>query len=323
MATFTALSETQVAQFLGDFAVGALVSVAGVPAGSVNSNFEIGVEEKDRYFLRVYEEQGFAGAVAEAKMLARLAALGVPTPAPLARRDGSTVALLADKPAALFPWREGTMRCQQAVRAEDTFRLGAALAQVHVAGAGESRGPGRFRTEDLLLRLEKISRDGAAELAAHVPLLASALERASAKRDPGLPSGLVHGDLFRDNVLFSANGEIAALLDFESAHDGSFAYDVMVTMLAWCVGDAFDGALAGALIRGYESVRPFTAAEKQGFHTEACIAALRFTITRITDYAMRSGGVGARVTKDWRRFAMRHESLQRIGPEGLAALLGI
>ncbi len=323
MATFTALSETQIAQFLGNFAVGRLVSFAGIPAGSVNSNFEIQAEEKSRYFLRVYEEQGWEGALAEAKMLAHLAALGVPTPAPIARRDGSTVALLAGKPAALFPWREGTMRCQQAVTTDDTSKLGAALARVHAAGGGEPRGPGRFRTEDLLLRVEKIAREGGAELAPHAPFLASALKGACAKRDPGLPSGLVHGDLFRDNVLFGAHGEIAALLDFESAHDGAFAYDIMVTMLAWCVGDTLDGALAAALVRGYESVRVLTAGEKKALHTEASIAALRFTITRITDYAMRDGGVGERVAKDWRRFAMRHESLQTLGPQGFAALLGI
>jgi homoserine kinase type II len=312
MATFTALSETQIAQFLGAFAVGRLVSFAGVPAGSVNSNFEIRVAENSRYFLRVYEEQGWEGAVSEAKMLEQLAALGVPTPAPIPRRDGSMVALLADKPAALFPWREGTMRCQRAVSPEDTWQVGAALARVHVAGAGQTRGEGRFRHQDLLVRLDKIAREGG-ELASQAAPLTQALEAACARRDPALPRGLVHGDLFRDNVLFSASGEIAALLDFESAHDGGFAYDIMVTVLAWCVGDALDGALASALLRGYESVRPLGAREKDAFFTEASIAALRFTITRITDYAMRSGGVGERVTKDWRRFAMRHQSLQRLG----------
>lgn len=322
MATFTSLSETQIAQFLDDFGVGSLVSFSGVPAGSVNSNFEIWVAEKKRYFLRVYEEQGWEGAVSEAKMLERLAALGVPTPAPIPRRDGSTVALLADKPAALFPWREGTMRCQRAVSPEDTWRVGAALARVHLARGGESRGEGRFRPQDLLVRLEKIAREGG-ELATEAPSLRRALEEACARRDPGLPSGLVHGDLFRDNVLFSADGDIAALLDFESAHDGAFAYDIMVTVLAWCVGDTLDGALASALVRGYESVRPLTTPEKDAFFTEARIAALRFTITRITDYAMRSGGVGERVTKDWRRFALRHESLEKLGPKGFAALLGI
>ncbi len=322
MATFTSLSEIQIAQFLDGFAVGSLVSFAGVPAGSVNSNFEIWVAEKNRYFLRVYEEQGWEGAVSEAKMLERLAALGVPTPAPLRRRDGSTVAVLADKPAALFPWREGTMRCQRGVSPADTFQLGAALARVHVAEGGESRGEGRFRPEDLLVRLEKIAREGG-ELATEAAPLRLALDEACARRDPRLPSGLVHGDLFRDNVLFSADGEIAALLDFESAHDGAFAYDLMVTVLAWCVGDTLDGPLASALVRGYESVRPLSAPEKAAFHTEASIAALRFTITRITDYAMRSGGVGERVTKDWRRFAMRHETLRALGQTGFAALLGI
>ena len=247
MATFTSLSREQIAQFLDGFAVGSLVSVSGVPAGSVNSNFEIRVTEKSRYFLRVYEEQGWEGANGEAKMLARLAALGVPTPAPIPRLDGSTVSLLADKPAALFPWREGTMRCQGSVTAEDTCRVGAALARVHVTGGGDSRGPGRFRHEDLLLRLEKIAREGGPELAPHAASLKVALEGASAQRDHGLPSGLVHGDLFRDNVLWK-DGSIRGLLDFESASHESYAFDLMVTILAWCFTNELDPSLAEAWV---------------------------------------------------------------------------
>jgi homoserine kinase type II len=132
----------------------------------------------------------------------------------------------------------------------------------------------------------------------------------------------MHGDLFRDNVLWDAGGEIAALLDFESACAGSYAYDLMVTVLSWCFGDELEAGLASAMCGGYDRVRPMSEAEKRGLWAEGSFAALRFTVTRITDYAMRSGATGPRVVKDWSRFMKRFEKLQALGEEGVRALVG-
>src|SRR5678815_5685700 len=123
----------------------------------------------------------------------------------------------------------------------------------------------------------------------------------------------VHGDLFRDNVLWAGDA-VAALLDFESAFRGPLVYDLAVLVLSWCYGDAFEPDLARAMVRGYESVRPLTAQEKRALYTETRFGALRFTITRITDYAMR-GGEG-RVMKDWRRFLARTDALEAMGQSG-------
>jgi homoserine kinase type II len=226
------------------------------------------------------------------------------------------------KPAALFPWQPGGMRCQAAVTPHDAAEVGAALARVHGAGEGAQRSAGRFREVDLFVRLDRIAATDDPSLALHASPLRARLARWSGARDPSLPRGLVHGDLFRDNVLWDDKGGIVALLDFESASEGVFAYDLVVTLLAWCVGDRLDPALARAMAAGYESVRPLTGAERAGLLAEACMAALRFTITRITDYAMRAG-VGPRVTKDYRRFLMRLDALEAMGQSGLADALGL
>ncbi len=131
----------------------------------------------------------------------------------------------------------------------------------------------------------------------------------------------MHGDLFRDNVLWDMDDGLAALLDFESACAGTYAYDLMVTILAWCVGDALDVRLARAMREGYEKVRPLRDDERRGLRAEGAFAALRFTITRITDYAMRTDAAGPRVVKDWRRFLMRYETLCALDESGLAHLL--
>jgi homoserine kinase type II len=326
MAVHTAISEDEARGILGAHGLGEFEAIVGIVGGSVNSNFALDAGGR-RVFLRVYEEQDRAGAVNETAMLERLAGAGVPTPAPLRRLDGAHVSAIRGKPAALFPWRMGTMRCQASVTPADARRVGEALARVHVAGAREEAYPGRFGFRDLQARLDRIEAEGGPHFAPLVPSLRATLARAHAARDAGppLPSGLIHGDLFRDQVLWGADGEITALLDFESACDGTFAYDLMVTVLAWCVGDDLDVTLAGAMREGYERVRVLSDDERQGLMAEGSFATLRFAITRITDFSMRAanaGGAIGPVARDWRRFLKRFEKLQALGLEGVRGALG-
>jgi homoserine kinase type II len=179
------------------------------------------------------------------------------------------------------------------------------------------RRAGRFRTEDLYARMPRIAAASDPEIAAMADELPRELERWSRARVADVPQGIVHGDLFRDNVLFKCaegegHDEIVALLDFESASDGRFVYDLAVTVLAWCMGDAFEPELARAIVEGYESVRALEDREREGLRAELSIAALRFTTTRITDYALR-GGEG-RVMKDWKRFLRRFREVEQIPP---------
>lgn len=324
MATFTTVSDDEVRAFLAPYEL-ALASQTGIPAGSVNSNFRLTVRGSagadSPLFLRIYEEQRSEGAEREAAMLTALAAAGVPTPAPIADRTGAAIGTLRGKPAALFPWREGGMRCQASVSPADVAALGAALARFHAVGYGRGAfGPGRFQRSDLETRLTRIAASPDAAFHTLAAPLRASLAAVDDARDRALPSGLVHGDLFRDNVLFDAGGELVALLDFESAFEGTFAFDLAVCLLSWTYGDALDLGLARAMIDGYEGVRPLTSAERRGFYEEARFAALRFTVTRITDYAMRVTD-GPRVIKDYRRFQARFDALTTLGPARLTDAL--
>jgi homoserine kinase type II len=304
VAAFTPIDEVELTAFLRQNNIGKQDEIHAVEAGSVNSNFSVRCGGSS-YFLRLYEEQDASGAAEEMSTLRVLAASGVSTPTAVA--SGT----LSKKPAALFPWIEGTHACQRAVSAERARAVGASLARVHLANAPARDG--RFDERALRARLASID-------AAVYPVdrLARTLDALARDRDRGLPSGLTHGDLFRDNVLWDGD-RVAALLDFESASRGAFVYDLAVTMLAWCYGDAFDFELARAMVAGYESARALRAAEKHAFYTEARMAAVRFTITRITDYAMRGGE--NRVMKDWRRFLARLDALEALGERGLAEAL--
>ncbi|WP_437734720.1 homoserine kinase [Sorangium sp. So ce1335] len=315
-----------------------IADVRGLLAGSVNSNFALTLAGgRGQVFLRVYEEQQLAAASREARMLEHLAAGGVATPQPLRRIDGASrsagaafIAEHAGKPVALFPWVAGDSICQARVTPEATRRVGSALARVHLVGASfEGASASRFDLDGLDQRLRGLRAPGPEaaapalppEVAAAVDELTGRLERirAATPRTSG-PETLIHGDLFRDNVLWQG-GEISALLDFESASRGSAAFDLAVTMLAWCFGDDLDPALAAALAAGYTSVRPLAPEERGRLFHESLVAALRFSITRITDFELRPKGSG--VYKDFRRFLARQRTLERLGPEGLLSLLGV
>jgi homoserine kinase type II len=321
MATYTQLTLDQAQEVGRTFGLD-VAEVTGVPAGSVNSNYRLRLADGTPFFARVYEEQDRAGAEGEARLLDHLARHGVATPKPLPRKDATGFTFELGVPAsgdlgtkravALFPWRSGEILCQSRVTPEVARTVGEKLAEVHRAAASfpEPR-PGRFRVADLRIRLQRIEQADDTSLRAMALPIRMALGRAEQQRDPGLSHGIIHGDLFRDNILWE-DGHLVALLDFESACDGSWVYDLMVTVLAWCYGSELDESLARAMFRGYAGVRSLSASELAALGTEGRIAALRFTVTRITDFAMRTG-LGERVTKDYRRFWARHERIASLG----------
>ena len=303
------------ARRLGEaFGVG-VESVEPLALGSVNSNFRIVGQVGKTYFGRLYEEQGEAGAQAELELVRGLGAAGVPVAAPLPVVAGDAP-VFAGKPFALFPWLDGEVLCQGRVTAEHCRRVGAALAKVHVASAFLPRlGPGRFGPEKMLERIERVKASGRAEFFPDAERIRESLERYREERDPALPSGIVHGDLFRDNVLWMGD-ELLALLDFESAFHGPFLYDLIVTIQAFCYGDAFDLALARALAEGYQGERPIEPREKRAIRVEGALGALRFATTRITDYSLRVPS-GAKPERDYRRFLARLSVIEAGGLDGV------
>src|SRR5690606_4970560 len=221
-------------------------------------NFALALADGGRAFLRIYEESGLAQVALQNRLVAHLVAGGVPTPAPLARSDGGTFVEHGGKAVAIFPFVEGTWFCHARVGPDQLAAVGAVLGKIHRLGEGYPDPPiNRFDQGALLRRL-----DGLGEVPA---LLSADVARLRAKVAalPPLPppTTVVHGDLFRDNVLWRADGTLAAAIDFESASAGHPAFDLMVTMLAWCFTDAFEERLVRALVAGYRRERALSDAE--------------------------------------------------------------
>lgn len=307
MALLTAMT-LQEAQALGSAYGLSVTAFTPLAAGSVNSNFRLETSEKGSCFLRVYEEQAEAGARAELALVQALARHGVPTPAPLERLGGGHVASHRGRPVGVYPWIDGEILCQARVGKSAVYQLGAALARVHAASTALAAAvpEGRFDSASLLRRLDTIEATSD-EFRADARAIRARLERYVAQVTE-LPRGLIHGDLFRDNVLWRG-GEIAALIDFESASSGYFAYDVMVCVHAWCYGARFEPELVAALLEGYTTVRPLEARERAALPVQGALAALRFATTRITDFAMRAAP-GVPPARDFRRFLARLDALE-------------
>lgn len=290
-----------------------LLRVEPLEAGSVNSNFRFHCEE-GAVFARIYEEQGLEGAAAELTLLAELAQQGVCVTPPLARIDGQAIGVAQGKPFSMYPWVAGEWLCHQRLTVAHCEALGRALAGVHVATPNLTVLPqGRFGVPQLRERLTFI-RATAPEFAEAAAFVEQGLERYHRDAERELPRGLIHGDLFRDNVLWRTDGDretpqIAALLDFESASAGVFTYDVMVCVLSWCFTDGLELGRVHALLDGYEAVRPLDEAERRSTTTEGMAVCLRFATTRITDFAMRTPP-GVTPKRDFRRFFERYEVLQ-------------
>jgi homoserine kinase type II len=228
----------------------------------------------------------------------------------------------------VHPWVDGEILCFGRLTAETNRSVGRALGRVHRCSPRLSHIPtGRFGIDGLRERLDRVDRtDG--RYAADTRRIRERLDFHAARSPSSLPRGLIHGDLFRDNVLWRARAgappdaplELCALLDFESASAGVFVYDLMVCAHAWCYGSAFDPKLLSALIAGYREERELEPDELAAIVHQGALAALRFATTRLTDFSLRTPP-GERPLRDYRRFLERLDALDNgvlsmISPEG-------
>lgn len=315
MAVLTALPAEDASRIAAAHGLPAVKAIHPIAAGSVNSNFFLDLEDGRRVFLRIYEEQETDGVAFEWAILRHLGERQMPIPRRIEGPEPGGVRV-AGKPVALFELASGEMSCQKAVTETRCAAVGGLLARVHLAGADLGwRRTSRFDRRALAKRMGRIPRRG--ELA---PVM-NRLEAGFAMIDvpPSLPRGLTHGDLFRDNVLWEGD-TLSAAIDWESAAWDTLAYDLAVAILAWCVGDDFDWTLARAMVAGYEAERPLSELEAQSLRDLCRAAALRFTVTRITDFHLRAeGAVG--VHKDYRRMLLRLDRVEALDPQGFVAAL--
>ena len=309
MAQFTRLDPPLVARIAARYGL-AVHATSPLAAGTINSNYRLDTD-RGRVFLRVNEGAAEGDVAWEAALVDFLAARAVPTPRPLATTDGASYAAVDGVLVTLFPWVDAVHHDPPAP--SDCAAVGRALRRLHEAGAGfPAPRPSRYAMDRIALRVDGLVAAAPPEVAVAVVDARRELDALAGWRPPS--DGIIHGDLFPDNVLFTPAG--ATLLDFEQASAGSFVYDLAVVLLSWCWSDgAFVAERVAALVAGYGPVDPVA------LHEACRFCAVRFTVTRLTDVELDPRvGPEMRALKDYRAFWARLHALRALSASGLAAL---
>ena len=306
MGTYRQLAHADVAEILSGFGHSSFRSFIPITAGTINTNAAVELAD-GRRFLRINEGKAREDVSREAAIISYLAERGVPTPRPLLAVTGEPWLEWRGTYASLFPWVEGRTLTRQEITPEHATEAGVALGRLHRAGMGYSdQRPGRYEPQEIQRRFHELEAPAAGDpaLAAAIAELGPELARLRRDRQPDVPLGLIHGDLFIDTVLYRGT-TLTALLDFEQAAWGRLVYDLAVSVLAFGFGpEDFREDVTRAFIDGYLETRPVSEEERAAFGDELCFAACRFTITRITDVYLRREA-GAPPGKDFRRYLQR------------------
>ena len=290
MAVYTDVSDEELADFLTRYDIGSLVSCKGIAEGVENSNFLLGTET-GRFILTLYEKR-----VNEAELpfflglMDHLASRGITCPEPIRNRAGEALGRLAGRPATIVTFLEGMWVKRPEV--SHCGQVGEALARLHKAGEGFAIRRKNGLGPDGWPPLYAGSADRADEVLVGLGSeIADELKHLGANWPTGLPEGVIHADLFPDNVFF-LKGQLSGLIDFYFACNDFLAYDLAICLNAWCFepDGAFNITKGAAMLAGYTAGRPLNDAEIAALPTLCRGAALRFLLTRLYDWLMTPPG---------------------------------
>ncbi|MFJ6322685.1 MULTISPECIES: homoserine kinase [unclassified Rhizobium] len=295
MAVYTDITEDDLKWFLTEYEVGELLSYKGIAEGVENSNFLLHTT-RDPLILTLYEKRVDRGDLPFfLGLMQHLASRGLSCPLPLPRRDGALLGHLSGRPAALISFLEGMwLRKPDAHHCRE---VGKALAAMHIAGEGfDIRRPNALSVDGWQPLWEKSAARADEVEAGLQDEIGGELDFLAHHWPKDLPKGIIHADLFPDNVFFLGD-KLSGLIDFYFACNDLLAYDVSICLNAWCFekDHAYNITKGKALLEGYQSVRPMSAAEIAALPTLARGSALRFFLTRLYDWLTTPAG--ALVTK--------------------------
>ncbi len=290
MAVYTVVPDDELQSFVASYGLGTLHSCKGIAEGVENTNYLIDTDH-GRFILTLYEKRVreedlpfFLG------LMEHLAAKGINCPLPRRDLEGRSLRRLAGRPAAVVSYLDGmSVRRPEARHCQ---AVGARLAELHAAGTGfalkrdNALGPPGWRPlfDRFSASADEIA-DGLRDL------IATELDALAARWPAGLPGGVIHADLFPDNVFFLAD-QPSGIIDFYFACNDAFAYDLAICLNAWCFEQdaSFNLTKARALVRGYASVRKLSREEAEALPLLARGSALRFLLTRAYDWLNTPAG---------------------------------
>ena len=284
MAVYTEVSEDALRAFLALYDIGEVTSLKGIAEGVENSNFLLRTA-RGQYILTLYEKRVKAEDLPFfIGLMEHLAGRGVTCPQPVRNREGSALGQLAGRPATIVTFLDGLWIRRPNVR--HCGEVGEALARMHLAGADFRLRRANALSLEGWRPLFRAAEARADEVAPHLGAESEAeLGFLEARWPNGLPGGVIHADLFNDNVFFLGE-KLSGLIDFYFACNDALAYDLAICLSAWCFepDNDFNVSKGRAMIAAYQRVRPLGEAEIEALPLLARGAALRFMLTRLVDW---------------------------------------
>jgi homoserine kinase type II len=284
MAVYTDVAAEDLAEFLKGYDIGELLSYKGIAEGVENSNFLLHTT-KGAYILTLYEKRVALDDLPYfLSLMAHLAERGVRCPQPAKNRKGEVYSWLAERPAAIINFLEGVW--PRRPNAAHCTGVGEALANMHLAGSDFPL----FRKNPLSVAGWRSLFDLAAPRADSVQpglrdFIARELDHLETCWPADLPVGVIHADLFPDNVFFLGE-KLSGLIDFPFACNDILAFDVAICLNAWCFepDHSFNVTKARALLNAYGRARKLSEPEQEALPLLARGSALRFLLTRLVDF---------------------------------------
>ncbi len=284
MAVYTNVDDAALGSFLEAYDLGTVLSFAGIAEGVENSNYLLRTD-RAHYILTLYEKRvERADLPFFIEVMEVLANSGLNCPLPVPARDGSILQELAGRPCAVFTFLDGTW--SRFPNREKCAELGRTLAHMHLNCAPVTRrrpnalGPHAWRPLlDSIGDKAEVVGDGMKDA------IADRLHTILDAWPAGLPTGVIHADLFPNNVLFIGDS-LTGVIDFYFACDDILVYDLGICMNSWCFepDGSFNLTKSRAMLKGYQSVRPLTEAEIEAIPILAAGSAMRFFLTRLYDW---------------------------------------
>ncbi len=321
MAIYTILNRKILTGFAAEYELGRLGKFAGIPAGSVNTHYLL-VTSKGKFFLKIDEVKPPQDVQRELDLLLFLRSHHFVCPRPLANKNGQYLSEYEGKMVSLYPYLTGKSLSEKALSLRHLEKIGQTLATLHLLGQTYRKHlENRFRFERIVELYQEIKAQLPSHLRHLTHVLDEELEHQAQYAEEHVPKGIIHGDLFADNILFRVE-KISAVLDFEAAGYGKLIYDLATAINALCF---IDGKYLierfEALLGGYQKVRTLTLGEWDAFANELRFSAFRFTLTRLKDFFLRPIDGQQRVNKDFRDFFDRLQILRRERAGGMERLL--
>lgn len=280
MSVYTSVSDDEMRTFLTDYDLGDFISLVGIAQGVTNSNYFL-TTSHGRYVLTVFEVLQQHELPFFLLLKQHLSKAGVACPAPIMRKDGRFDSILAGKPACLVSCLQGADTGWPTIG--QCFNTGSMLAKMHLAGRDfplhmENPRHAVWWHEAADKLLPVLNQEDAELLRDEIAYLDN-------HPDTGLPRGIIHADLFKDNVLLNGD-DVAGFIDFYYACDGNFMYDLAIAVNDWArtADNRLDSSLADAFVRGYQSIRPLSDAERAYFPTAQRAGCIRFWVSRLLDF---------------------------------------